>query len=156
MHRHRIPLALLAATLAFADGAARASGFQLREESGEGLGNAYAGSTAKAFGVDTLFHNPAGMTRLHGDQAGTSAAWVMPSSRFRGANTVRGVETPGSDGGDHPLGVLVGAAYLMWDPADDWRVGLALTAPFGMRSDYDEDWVGRYHALDSALTTVNL
>ncbi|MBF0392945.1 MAG: outer membrane protein transport protein [Alphaproteobacteria bacterium] len=155
MRHHRI-LALAATIIALADGAAWASGFQLREESGEGLGNAYAGSTAKAYDVDTLFHNPAGMTRLHGDQAGASAAWVMPSSRFDGTNTLRGVQVPGSDGGDHPLGVLVGAAYLMWDPADDWRLGLALTAPFGMRSDYDEDWVGRYHALDSELTTVNL
>lgn len=149
MERHRI--LLLAASLSLADDPAHASGFQLREVSGEGLGNAFAGSTAKADDVATLFHNPAGMTRLDGDQAGVSAAWIVPYSRFQGTGPAAG-----SNGGNHLQGVLVPAAYLMWDTAEDWRLGLAITAPFGMRSDYDEDWVGRYHALDSALNTVNV
>ena len=44
-------------------GAAGASGFQLLEQ-GSGLGNAYAGSAAKANDASTIFWNPAGMTRL--------------------------------------------------------------------------------------------
>lgn len=136
-------------------GAVWASGFQLREQSAEGMGNAYAGSTAKAYDVDTAFYNPAGMTRLPGSRAGVSAAWVAPSSKFEGRGIVAGAETAGSTGGNHSMGVAVGAAYGMWELAPDWRLGLALTAPFGMRSDYREDWVGRYLALDTALVTLN-
>jgi len=154
--RHH-PLMILTAAVALAGqgGDACASGFQLREQSAEGMGNAYAGSTAKAYDVSTVFYNPAGMTRLNGTQAGASAAWIMPSSQFDGSNHVGGGEVGGSDGGNHLQGTAVGAAYSMWEPASDWRLGLAITTPFGMRSDYKEDWVGRYFALSSRLTTIN-
>lgn len=140
----------------FGCGAAHASGFQLREESAEGMGNSYAGSTAKADDVSTLFYNPAGMARLSGDQSGASAAWIAPHSQFHGGNTVSGKAVGGSDGGNHIRSTAIGAAYAMWDLAPDWRLGLAATSPFGMRSDYKEDWVGRYHALDTALTNLNV
>lgn len=154
--RRRRILVLVAAMMVLTrGGGAHASGFQLREESGEGMGNAYAGSTAKAYDVDTVFYNPAGMTRLRGSQTGLSGAWIAPSSRFDGRNTLGGAEIGGTTGGNHTKGVAVGAAYAMWELGKDWRLGLTLTAPFGMRSDYAEDWVGRYHALDSVLTTLN-
>jgi long-chain fatty acid transport protein len=150
------PLAVWAAALAaFASAPVYASGFQLREQSSEGMGNAYAGSTAKGVDVSTLFYNPAAMTRLHGNQAGVSAAWIAPFSQFDGSNTIGGAQTSGSDGGNHLQAVTIGAAYALWDPHPEWRLGLAITSPFGMRSDYREDWVGRYHALDSRLTTIN-
>lgn len=128
-------------------GTAQGSGFQLREQSGEGMGNAYAGSAAKAADVDTAFSNPAGMTRLHGNQAGASAAVIAPRSSFESsAGEIQGFYHP----------VAVGAAYAMWDATPDWRLGVALTMPFGMRVDYPDDWVGRYQALDNAITNVNV
>lgn len=148
--------AIVAVQLAVADHTACASGFQLREQGADAMSNAMAGSTAKAYDLSTLFYNPAGMARLNGNQAELGAAWVAPSSRFEGQNTVGGIPTAGSNGGNGAQSVAVGSAYLMWDPAPDWRFGLAVTSPFGMRSDYDEDWVGRYHALDTTLTTVNV
>ncbi|HLO75587.1 MAG TPA: outer membrane protein transport protein [Magnetospirillum sp.] len=159
MPRRDIRLAAIAvaamAALPLGPDAADASGFQLREQSADGMGNAMAGSTAKAYDLSTLFYNPAGMARLNGSQAGLGAAWVAPYSRFEGTNTVGGVAVAGSDGGNHPQPVAVGSAYAMWDAAPDWRLGLAVTSPFGMRSSYDDGWVGRYHALDTTLTTVN-
>lgn len=149
MNRFVAPLALL---LAASTEPARASGFQLREQSAEGMGNAYAGSTAKADDPSTLFYNAAGMARLDDNHASVVTAWVVPSSQFSGSNSVGS----GSDGGNHTRSMAVGAAYALWNAAPDWRLGLAVTAPFGMRSDYQEDWVGRYHALDSALTAINV
>lgn len=155
MNTRWLRLVIVLASPAIGGGSAHASGFQLREESAEGMGNAYAGSTAKAYDLSTLFYNPAGMARLHGNQAGVTAAWIAPHSNFDGSNTIGGTATGGSSGGNHSRSVATGAAYAMWDLAPDWRLGLALTAPFGMRSDYEENWVGRYHALDSTLLTVN-
>lgn len=133
-----------------------ASGFQVREQSAAAMGRAFAGVTAEAADLSTLFYNPAGMTRLEGSRAGGDVAWVVPSSRFSGSNSVGAQATGGSDGGNHARPQAAVAAYLLWDAAPDWRVGLALTTPFGMRSDYREDWVGRYHALDDTLANVNL
>lgn len=144
-----------------AAGEAAASGFMLREQSSEGLGNAFAGSTAKAYNLSTIFYNPAGMTRLQGDQVAASATWIAPVAKFEGTNTVstgaaaaRG-QTVGSMGGDAIKDAAVGAFYAMADVRPDLKLGLAVTAPYGLRSEYDEDWVGRYHALESSITNVN-
>lgn len=138
-----------------ASGEAVASGFQLREESAEGLGNANAGSTAKAEDLGTLFHNPAGMTRLQGNQLGASAAWLAPVAKFNGNASVGGTAIVGSTGDNSLKHMAVGSAYALWDVAPDVKVGLALTTPFGMRSEYKEDWVGRYIALNTDLAVIN-
>lgn len=139
-----------------AAGEARASGFQLREQSSEGLGNAFAGSTAKAYNLSTIYYNPAGMTRLEGNQIAGSATVIAPQANFSGTNTVGATRTTGGDGGDAINDAAVGAVYGMWDARPDLKFGMAVTAPFGLRSDYEEDWVGRYHALESAITNINL
>lgn len=45
------------------------SGFALKEQGGAGLGNAFAGVTAAAEDLSTLFFNPAGLMRLSGNHA---------------------------------------------------------------------------------------
>ncbi|MCR6632544.1 MAG: OmpP1/FadL family transporter [Magnetospirillum sp.] len=139
-----------------AAGEARASGFQLREQSSEGLGNAFAGSTAKAYNLSTIFYNPAGMTKLEGNQVAGSATWIAPVAKFEGTNTVGLARTSGGQGGDAIKDAAVGAVYGMWDARPDLKFGLAVTAPFGMRSEYEDDWVGRYHALHSDVTNINV
>ncbi|MGE5517217.1 MAG: OmpP1/FadL family transporter [Bacteroidota bacterium] len=137
-------------------GEAAASGFQLREQSSEGLGNAFAGATAKAYNLSTVFYNPAGMTRLEGNQVAGSATLIMPQAHFSGTNTLGATQTRGGDGGDAINDAAVGAVYGMWDARPDLKFGIAVTAPFGLRSDYEEDWVGRYHALGSSITNINV
>lgn len=139
-----------------AAGEASASGFQLREQSSEGLGNAFAGATAKAYNLSTIYYNPAGMTRLEGNQIAGSATVIAPQAHFSGTNTVGATRTSGGDGGDAINDAAVGAVYGMWDARPDLKFGIAVTAPFGLRSDYDLDWVGRYHALESAITNINM
>ncbi len=65
MHQHfrRNLMALaIAAALGGASGLASAAGFALIEQSGSGMGNAYAGAAATAEDASTIFFNPAGMT----------------------------------------------------------------------------------------------
>jgi len=39
---------------------------------------------------------------------------------------------------------------------DRLDLGLAVVAPWGLRTDYNDDWAGRYHALESDLLTINI
>ena len=65
-------------------GAAGASGFQLAEQNGSGLGNAYAGSAAVADNASTIYFNPAGMTQLQGLIAGAVLLLrAVQQSQFR-------------------------------------------------------------------------
>lgn len=133
----------------------KASGFQLREQSSEGLGNAFAGSTAKAYNLSTIYYNPAGMTRLEGNQVAGSATYIMPVAKFEGQSTLGGGAISGNSGGDAIKDAAVGAVYALWDYSPDLKFGMAVTAPFGLRSEYDEGWVGRYHAVHSQITDIN-
>lgn len=134
---------------------AQASGFQLREQSSEGLGNAFAGATAKAYDPSTVFSNPAGMTRLEGVWAESGAAYVMPQAAFQGAGTTAyGAPTGGGLGGDAGVDTLLPSFYGVASLGPDWRIGLAVNVPFGMSTDYDAGWVGRYQAMESHLQAM--
>ena len=69
---------------------ARASGFELREQTSEGVGTAFAGQTAKAYNLSTIYYNPAGMTLLQGNQAAVSITEIVPEISFKGQATGAG------------------------------------------------------------------
>ncbi len=147
--------ASLATGVAMQAAPAGASGFQLKEQSAEGLGNAFAGATAKAYDPSTAFWNPAGMTRLSGNHASVIGSYISPSARFEGsATTAFGTSVSGSQGGDAAKDAFVPATYGIISLTDDLKLGLAVNAPFGLSTEYPSDWVGRYQALESHLNTI--
>ncbi|TBW35382.1 transporter [Siculibacillus lacustris] len=134
-----------------------AAGFQLREQSSEGIGNAFAGSAAKATTPATIWYNPAGMTLLDGNQIAGSVTWIAPKATFSGTGTTAlGNSTGSRNGGDAIMDAAVGATFAMWSFSKDLKFGLAVTSPFGLRSDYPADWTGRYFANHSAVTNINI
>ena len=139
---------------------AQASGFQLREQSAEGLGNAFAGSSAKAQDLSTIFYNPAGMALLDGNGAQGEVAYIMPKATLSGTATrnaaVGGAKTGGSSGGDAGVDTALPSFYAMMSVNPDLKLGLAINTPFGLETNYDTDWVGRYQALRSKLMTMDI
>jgi len=154
----RAAIVVLACALA-RDG--RAAGFAVQEQSGRGLGSAYAGEAAAAEDASTVFFNPAGMTRLPGTQVVAAGHLVWPSGRFanRGSTlnpAVGGGTLKGGDGPDLGETALVPAFYLTHAISPRWRLGLGVGAPFGLRTEYDRFWVGRYHAHVTDLKIFNV
>lgn len=136
---------------------AGASGFQLKEQSAEGVGNAFAGSTAKAYDLSTAFFNPAGLTRLTGHEAHATGAYIIPKAQFSGsATTALGTAVTGNMGGDAAQDTFLPAMYGLYSPTDDLRFGLAINVPFGMSTEYEAGWVGRYQALESSLHAMSI
>jgi long-chain fatty acid transport protein len=144
---------------------ALASGFALREQSASALGNAFAGATAGAEDPSYMFFNPAALARQRGSQAILVATYVAPVNRFDGkdAQTAAGVPIEGGDGsGDVTDDAVLPALYAVWDvgellgAVDDLKLGLGINVPFGLETDYDPGWLGRYHALQSKLKTINV
>ena len=62
----------------------------------------------------------------------------------------------GGNGGDAGDWAFVPNAYLSWQLNDRWFVGVGLNAPFGLKTEYDADWVGRFHAIESEIKTINV
>jgi long-chain fatty acid transport protein len=143
----------------------RASAFALREQSATALGNAFAGGSAAAEDPSYMFFNPAALARQDGTQVLSVASYIRPTTKFnvKDADTAAGVPIGGGNGGDdvaddHVLPALYAVVDLRRhvDVVDNLTIGLAVTAPFGLETDYDSGWAGRYHALQSKLATVNL
>jgi long-chain fatty acid transport protein len=137
---------------------ARASGFELREQTSEGIGTSFAGQTAEANNASTIYYNPAGMTLLQGNQTAASVTEIVPEVSFSGKDIGAGLvrEVIGSYGGNLTPAAPVPAGYAMWDFQPNLKFGVALTSPFGERTDYADGWVGRYQALRTELTNINV
>lgn len=145
----------IAATLSASS--AFAAGFQIRENSAIGLGRAFAGSGAAPGDAAIIANNPAGMSLLDGFIAQADLSLIDLSVEFEGGGRdAIGQPLSGGDGGDGGDLSPVPAAYFSAPLSDRFRIGVSLTAPFGLKTDYDDGWVGRYQALKSELKTIDL
>lgn len=143
----RVSALLLAIAL---PGTAAASGFALIESNADGQGAAYAGSGAVADNASTVFFNPAGMTLLPGRQIVASVHAIRVSAKFSDGNPAT---NDGGDAGD--LAFVPNLYYAMPIHRDVW-FGLGINVPFGLTTEYDPNWVGRFQGIKSELKTVNL
>ena len=138
-------------------GSAAASGFALTEQSGSGLGNAFAGGAASAEDASTIFYNPAGMSQLAGNQIAVAGSMIRPSARFSGSVTGIPFQTAGSGtGGDAGSWGFAPSGYFSMELNPQTHVGLGINAPFGLQTQYDANWMGSYQAIKSQIQTVNV
>lgn len=140
-------------------GGAQAAGFALKEQSATAQGNAFAGATAAAEDVSYMFFNPAALGFVDRPEAQAIATLVAPRSQLEDASgrTVVGTAIAGRGSNDDIAeDAVVPAFYAAVPLAGGVRLGLGVNAPFGLETDYPDEWVGRYHAVSSRLTTVNI
>ena len=157
MNKHPKQVAA-AAVLAAVTGTAHANGFGILTQSGSALGNAYAGGAAAAEDASTIWYNPAGMLRLEEGRHGSVALHaVKPSFKFGNTASTGAFAFPGTgDGGDGGDLSPVPQAYAAMSLGADWRVGVGLNSPFGLKTEYDPGWRGQFTALKSAAKSYNL
>jgi long-chain fatty acid transport protein len=151
-------LAAVSTAALLSAGDAAGSGFALREQSGSMLGQAFAGQNAYAMDPSIIFYNPAGMSALEGTQFSAVASFIFPVNEFDndGSTTVLGPAPLGmNEGGDAGENALVPAAYAMTS-FGDFRIGVGVNAPFGLTTEYDDNWIGRSAARTSSLKTMNV
>lgn len=151
--------ALIVATATAVPATTMAAGFQLSEQSITGLGRAFAGGGAIAEDASTIFYNPAGLALLgDGSELDMGASVISLGADFDKTMAVDAIGQPltGGEGGD--VGKLGGVPYLYYARRinPDWVFGIGVNAPFGLSTDYDPDWVGRYQAIYSHVSTLNL
>jgi long-chain fatty acid transport protein len=138
-------------------GGAQAAGFALTEQNASGLGNAFAGQAAVASDASTVFFNPAGMTALAGRQFAITASGIGPSAKFsNAASSAAPLQGLGGNGGDAGGWALVPSLYYVMDIQPGVKFGLGINSPFGLKTEYDSDWMGRFFAVKSDLKAINV
>src|SRR5437899_4496454 len=150
----------LAVAGAFAGGVsqAHASAFALIEQSASGLGSSYAGAAAAADDASIIFYNPAGMSLLPGMQVSAGLALINLSAKFSdsGSTPGAGPRPLGNDGGNAGDLSAVPNVYFAMDLAPDWKVGVGVSVPFGLKTEYDPAWMGGLQAIKSDISTLNI
>ncbi len=155
--RTRVAAAVGGLVLALGAGHALGSAFALQEQNASGLGHAYAGGAAAAEDVSTIFYNPAGLVRLQTAQVVQAANLICPSARFNNGNSQAAFGQPlGGSGGDAGSCAGVPNIYLGVPFTDKWSFGLAVNVPFGLKTEYDKNWLGRFQAVKSEIKTINI
>jgi long-chain fatty acid transport protein len=157
MHHQRIKsLLAMASGLSFAL-AANGAGFYIIEQSVSGLGNALSGAAAVAEDSSTVYFNPAGMILLDGSQIQSAAHLIMPKAEFINKGTLSaGTILTQGDNSDGGAAAVVPNLYYTKRISENLAVGLGINAPFGLATEYDKDWVGRYMAVRSEIQTINI
>lgn len=139
----------------------QAAGFALLEHSAAGLGNAYSGDTVRAQDASTVWFNPAAITRLPGRQISASGHIVSLEAQLnnRGStlNPAFGAaDISGADSADVSELSVLPAFFYSRPLKDNLYFGFGINVPFGLGTEYDRDWFGRYQAIESAIATINI
>ena len=155
--RTRLAAAVSAALLSLSTGHALGAAFALQEQNASALGHAYAGGAAAAEDVSTIFYNPAGLVRLRTTEAVVAGNVICFSAKFRDNGSQPAAFQPlGGTGGDAGKCAVVPNLYVGIPFTDKWSFGLGVNVPFGLETDYDSDWLGRFQAVKSKIETINI
>ncbi len=123
-----------------------AGGFQLNEHGAKpmGMGGAF---TAIANDASAIYWNGAGLTQLTGSQLVLGTALITPISSFRGVfpqiNEYKMEKQTFFP--SHIFAAFRASENIVW--------GLGVTVPFGLGTKWDENWIGKYLAIETELMT---
>ncbi|MGC3981550.1 MAG: outer membrane protein transport protein [Steroidobacteraceae bacterium] len=150
--------AALSGAALFGANLAHAAGFALLEQNASGLGNAYAGAAAVAEDASTIYFNSAGLTQLKRPSLVMNAAAINIKSKFHNnASANAALQTSlGSTGGDAGGLTVLPALYVAVPVSDTVSGGIGVNAPFGLKTEYNSDWLGRFQAVKSEVKTTNI
>ncbi len=157
VRRKHVAVAVSSLAIAFSAGHAVGAGFALQENSGSAMGNAFAGGAAGAEDASTVWSNPAGMSRLASPQVALAVHFITPSFKFHDEGSLPAAFQPlGGTGGDAGSVNVVPNLYAVMPINAQWSVGIGINAPYGLVTEYDDNWLGRFQAVKSDIKTINV
>ncbi|WP_138517701.1 OmpP1/FadL family transporter [Limnobacter alexandrii] len=146
------------ATLCMA-GSVQAAGFALLEQNASGAGVAYAGKAAIGEDASAAWFNPASMSRLKERQVVLGGHYIDLNSEFNneGTTTPPAMTTnTGRNVGDFGSEGYIPNFHLVLPFNDKINFGLSVATPFGLKTDYQPDWIGRFQGITSDIKSVNI
>lgn len=142
---------MVLSAVALATTEALAAGFQLTEQSVVTLGRAYAGSGITSDDVSAPFYNPAAMAFLPGTQVQFGLTGVSMSQ------VVTLDEDGSTNDGQHKTEFLPNF-FITHQINPEWWVGLGITMPFGLSTDYGQypNWKYGNRGTEAELMDIDI
>ncbi|WP_306520235.1 OmpP1/FadL family transporter [Rheinheimera sp.] len=153
------PSSLAVAIIAvFGASQAHAEGYKLYEQSVSAMGNAYAGRGAEITDASLVYSNPAALSQLSKASLSTGLNLISAKTDYKNAKaqSAGGLSVVGRSEGENSLLEAVPFAFYADKLDDKLSYGVGFYVPFGLSSDYDNDWVGRYFADETAIQVIAL
>ncbi|WP_280563627.1 outer membrane protein transport protein [Chromohalobacter sp. 48-RD10] len=156
---NKLTVAVTLASAVMVSGQAAASGFQVREQSAKALGNAMAGAAAGAEDVSYMTFNPAAIGNVEGTQIAGGISYLDANFELTDASA-----SPAGSPVSYDRGGSREGGEEAWVPSfafktrlnERFDLGLAISAPYGLSTKYDKEWIGRYHAVETELETIDI
>ncbi|MFL9808340.1 outer membrane protein transport protein [Stutzerimonas stutzeri] len=133
---------------------AMAAGFALNEQSISGMGTSFAGRSSSADDATTLFGNPAGMSRLKREEVSFGMAAIHAKTDIK--DTSSAPVPTGSNDGDMVPFTAVPMGYYVKPIDDKWAAGVGVYVPFGMITDYESGFQGRFFGDYSEVRVITV
>jgi len=134
------------------------SGLQISENSVSGLGRSFAGASAYAEDASIIYYNPAALPQLRRSQILFAGHFVSPNVDFKNNNSSLNNGNAISGNNDYEVEKRAYLPNIYWAQKINKAItaGFGINTPYGALTEYDDDWVGRYHGVKSQLTVINL
>ena len=147
----KVALSAIAVAAAFAS-TAHAAGFMLTEQSAGALGRAYAGAGVDGTDLSGVYYNPATMVLHKGTAIQMGFVGIGLNLDYVGEDA-NGNEVT-ANGREKSQAIPHG--YIVHQINDKAWFGLSMTVPFGMGTEYDNDWAGSEHGISATILTFDL
>jgi long-chain fatty acid transport protein len=138
-------------------GTAQAAGFALLEQNASGAGVAYAGKAAIGEDASAAWFNPASMSRLKERQVVLGGHYIDLNGEFNNEGTTQPPGAPvGRNEGDFGEEGYIPNFHLVVPFNDRINFGLSVATPFGLKTDFQPDWIGRFQGITSDIKSLNI
>lgn len=131
--------------------AAHAAGFMLTEQSAGALGRAYAGVGVDGTDISGVYYNPATMTLHPGTSIQAGFVAVGLDLAFEGKDKDG---NPITENGQYNTQAIP-HGYISHQLTDSVWLGLAMTVPFGMGTEYKDDWAWGSRGISAEVLTFD-
>ena len=167
MKKKQLAQAVAALVLGLASTQTFGTGFQLNEQSASSIGNAFAAGAAFTDDVSAMWWNPAALSQFSKPQVAAGLNIIVPSIKINNnASQPAGCYPPacspavlqplGNNGGDAGGYNYTPNLSMVVPINQQWAFGLGINVPFGLVTEYDDGWIGRYQGLKSKIETLNV
>lgn len=129
----KISLQLTGIVLASISGHVMATGFAVSEQSVSAQGTAFAGAAALSENASNQWYNPATLTGLKTSELTAAVQYLTVDTSFKTLG-------PAGPGDFEDLDPLLGSAFLALPLSDTLTLGFGITAPFGTKIEYEDNW----------------
>jgi long-chain fatty acid transport protein len=135
------------------------AGFGLKEHSADAMAAAYAGAAATDRDAGYMAYNPAALAGVVSDDMSADMVVILSGSKgdYTSATTSAGTPAGGSPVERGFISdALVPALGLRHRVSNKIAIGLEISAPWGLKTDFPSTWAGRYYAQKTQLLTINI